>query len=89
MPTLNYATPLHTFSTGNLSYTATKDCYLLGTTNASDTTISIDGTVVYKGWVVSGISAVGVAPPLTKIKAGSTVIVSGQAPNLHIFEAIS
>ena len=31
MPDLNYTTPLHTFDSTHLSYTATKECYLVGT----------------------------------------------------------
>ena len=30
-PTLNYTTPLHSFSNSAKTYTATKDCYLVGT----------------------------------------------------------
>lgn len=37
MPTLNYRTPLHTFS-GAETYTATKDCYLVGTINSTSQT---------------------------------------------------
>lgn len=91
IPILNYSAPLHTFSSGNLSYTATKNCYLLGsfpgTNNKCD--ITIDGTLVLsnENLMNGNIRQPKVAANI-KIKSGSTITVSVAAPNLHVYEEV-
>lgn len=98
MPQLDFANPLHTFSSGNLSYTADRDCYLVGSiTNKAGSysdnkaTITIDNTVVYgtrgAGTNLATVN-VEISIPITKIANGSAVVVNYQQPQLHIFEAI-
>ena len=91
IPILKYSAPLHTFSSGNLSYTATKDCYLLGSfPNANSAcTITIDSTVVFSNEYnqYSNIR-VPMITPLIKIKSGSSVSVSQASSNLHIYEEV-
>ena len=89
IPILKYSAPLHTFSSGNLTYTATKDCYLLGTfpTANSQATVTIDGTVVVSnGYNQYGNIRVPMTTPIIKIKSGSTVVVSQASDHLHIYE---
>lgn len=89
IPILKYSAPLHTFSSGNLSYTATKDCYLLGSFPSSNVqcTITIDNTVVFSNeYNQYGNIRVPMITPLIKIKSGSSVTVSNASSNLHIYE---
>jgi hypothetical protein len=76
MPDLNYANPLFTFSSTALSYTATKDCYLLGSLVSGTTgpAITIDGHSVFDPRTSTGQA--GAIIPCTKIKSGSTVAIS-------------
>ena len=46
MPTLNYTSPLWTPATGNLSYTATQECYLVANVQGSNASLKINNTVV-------------------------------------------
>lgn len=91
IPILKYSAPLHTFSSGNLSYTATKDCYLLGSfPNANNKCdITIDGTLVISNehLMVGSVRQPKISP-IIKIKSGSTITVSVAAPNLHIYEEV-
>lgn len=98
MPFLNYGTPVHTFSTSG-SFTATKDCYLVGdismgavvkidnTTVAeySDSvSVSIQGSPSY----IATVSKSGKLPvPMLPIKQGQVVGVSGTV-NLVMLEAL-
>ena len=102
MPALNYSQPLYNFDNGATSYTAVKDCYLLGSMcgsmlgSAWKGIVSINGTAVY---TLAGSGSTNVASsnsitiPLTKIKTGDTVSISlTSVPNiymsLHIFEEL-
>jgi len=93
-PVLNYTSPLHTFSAGNLSYTATKECYICGTMSPKSTdlnTLTVNGTVIAQAQQGGTNNVYGVrnyVAPL-KIKAGDIVAVVGACNYLHIFEAIS
>ena len=84
---LNYSTPLHTFSSGNLSYTAVKDCWLVGAfaNDTSYATLSING-VVY-----SSNSSAGTGRPTNQIflplSRGDVVTLSATSlSNLHVLE---
>lgn len=91
MPVLDYANPLHSFTSGNLSYTTTKECWLVGSipdNSASSTTIKVDGTTVGgtynhvqgQAWVTSGNGV------CLKLASGSTVVVSVASDYLHVFK---
>lgn len=88
MPKLNFANPLHTFSSGNLSYTATKDCYLCGGifvgSGGTQRTVVIDGT---NALTCGGGCSVTIPPIL--ISSGSVVSVNQVVDLLHIYDVIS
>jgi len=95
MPNLDYANPLHTFSTGNLTYTAVKECYLFGTvgsnTNAA-CTVSINQTDIMttkKTFVDPNTSITAqemTVIPLLKLSVGDTVVASADSPRLYVFD---
>lgn len=95
MPTLNYASPLHNFNSDGTSYTAIKDCYLIGSLysggsyNDTTITVTIDGTLVFSN-NASGTNLTNIiicnAIPCTKIPEGSTVVVSKTTPLLILEE---
>lgn len=93
MPNFNYSTPLHTFSANNLSYTATKECYLVGTTfpeiGTDIETVSINNKVYCTGArnTGSGVFISQGSLPL-KLKSGDTVVCSKAMNGLHVLEAI-
>ena len=96
MPTLDFANPLHTFSSGNLTFTATKECYLLGSIHtsvsagSSTVTVKINNTEVYA--VYAEFTAVGSnsnCVPLTKLKAGDVVVLSSAQGRLHVYDVAS
>lgn len=98
-PTLNYASPLHVFSgTGNLSWTATKDCYLMGSIAKYENgfrTLAIDGaTVAYslcQPWSTTSIDsyvAIGGDISYIKVAKGQTVTINVDAPNLGAYEVL-
>jgi len=93
IPNLNFTSPLHTFSANNLTYTASKECYLYGTmngTNSSGTgiTLTINNTKVgfEQPLNSSWSTAVAVQIPYTKLKSGDKVVVSHACDGLHIFK---
>ena len=87
---LNYTTPLHDFSTGNLSYTASKTCWLCGYLSASQNTtnnITINGKMY--AWVTGGnanYTENSLFIPPIRINRGNTVTVAQNSPDLHILE---
>ena len=90
MPTLNYTTPLHTFDSTHLTYTATKDCYLVGTPmtiGVSDTAIlSINNKIIAIANNVAGnLYSVFVN---VKLSAGDVVSVTnaGTTSSLYVFD---
>lgn len=95
MPILDFDNPLHTFSAGNLSYTATKDCYLLGTigTGGAATgtaiTVKIDNTLVFSITSQTTSYNAEAIVPLTLVPSGSTVVCSASTGRLHIFDVAS
>lgn len=90
MPTLNYTTPLHTFASGNLSYTANKDCYLVGEidnggSNASYT-ININN-ITYARLFGNGNGGTGPIFINLKLTSGDTVTLSGACGDrLHVLD---
>ena len=95
IPTIDYSNPLHTFN-NVLTYTATKECYLMGTlaiATASSgllaTDLSINNTIVFSANAVTYGSASGVSGgtvPLIKLSSGDTVTITRQSPALHVFD---
>lgn len=84
MPKLNYTTPLHTFSTGNLTYTATKTCYIVGTV-ARNTELKINNN----SFVMSTLEQYGnktVPIPMYRIDSGDVVVSTIANPNLFVLE---
>ena len=84
MPSLDYSNPLHSFTSGNLSYTAIKECYLMGSNAACNVTFTINGTNV--GY--NDLSNYAFIPPL-KLSAGDTVVLSAPTGYLHVFDVKS
>lgn len=74
MPILDYANPLHTFTTANESWTATEDCYIILTSivpnTNTDAFISIDGTGCLWGSRFLGLSGFTGA---LHVKSGSVI----------------
>ena len=93
MPTLNYTTPLHSFTNGNLSYTATKECYLVGDSKCGDPGyVKINNTqiaVSYAHHGTSGYTYDNSISIMLKLTAGDVVATSGDAPSLHVFDVLS
>lgn len=90
MPVLDYAHPLHTFSgSGNLTWTATEDCWVLGSIsawNGGNGNFTIDGTnVAHAGSWNSDTSSCGLAP--LKVKQGSVMTASYDC-NISAFKEI-
>lgn len=89
MPHLDFANPLHTFSSGNLTYTATKECYLFGILtppSSGSSNITINSTVVgnssQTGTVLERFT---IASPL-KLESGDIVVVTEASSLMHVFE---
>ena len=92
MPVLDFANPIHTFSSGNLSYTATGICYLFGGFNNDvGRTITINGTQILNP--TSNADDHRTIIPLLKLHAGDIVacISSNNNPqnDLHIYREIT
>lgn len=83
-PSLNYTTPLHTFNSGNLSYTATKECYLFGSV-AQAINVKINNTLITSTPNVGGTVLL---IPQTKLLAGDIVTLSDTAGALNVFDTI-
>lgn len=81
---LDYANPLHVFSSGNLSYTATKDCWLMGVLDggSAGVNVSIDGTPIAQNWNAEHKYFI---PPL-KVTRGSVITTSIAQGNLKVYD---
>lgn len=96
MPVLDYDSPLYTFSQTNISYTASKECYLVGTLGAGNLricSISIDGKTPYtlKGQTNMNVQY---SIPITKIGIGQVVSFTTNAndaalSSLFILDVVS
>lgn len=102
-PSLDFANPLHTFDNSHLTFTAIKECYLLGSMNGNasasygwDAKVNINSIPVYQltgNGSTSGASS-SLTVPLTKINVGDIVTITisntqTASVNLHIFDVIS
>lgn len=90
MPNLDYANPLYTFKENQLSYTATKECYVCGsiiTSGSTNTSLLINNTAVARN--VAETCPVFVSP--LKLKAGDIVSVTNTVGNetLHVYDVVS
>ncbi len=88
MPTLDFANPLHYFSTSSLlTYTATKDCYLCGSvfraSGQTAPTIHINDTQI--ATIIEGTSAF--IPPL-KIHSGDVIVIGSVQQRLGVYDVI-
>ena len=84
MPKLNFKTPLHSFTSGNLTYTASKECYLAGSMGTSNLTLQINGT----NYGYNDQVNYAYISPL-RLSVGDTVVLSGPTGYLHVFEEVS
>lgn len=84
MPIYDYEHPLHTFDANNLSYTLTKDAYLVGSisVNSGSTDVTIKNTVM----ATSNSYGVGSGFINVKVQSGSTITVTKACPALHVYD---
>lgn len=85
---LDYANPLHTFTTGNLTYTATGDCWLVGAIygSNSDNRLTINGIEYFRGYHDSGSMITDAVIQPLKLKKDDVVSVRIESPLLHILK---
>ena len=85
MISLNYSTPLHTFTSGNLSYTVTADeAYILGKMSGNNSNLAINGTVVAAGTTGYNSSNQNDNVDLIKVTKGDVLTVASDSPNLNV-----
>lgn len=89
MPQLDYSNPLHNFTSGNLTYTATGDCYLIGMVGAS-ISVTINGHKFLAGSSSSNPQGISTphCPPL-RLSSGDVVVASGASANLWVLKELS
>ena len=83
---LDYGNPLHTFTDGNLSYTATKNCWIFGSLGKGNAWafLTINGVNYGLG---SWTSTYATVPFINiKLKKGDIVSVDNVSDNLHVLE---
>lgn len=87
VPSLNYSTPLHTFSSGNLSYTASKDCYLFGSITKGNVLINNNVRVQFSLTQPNVAEITGTIPiePI-KLSAGDSVTCSTAMTYLYVLD---
>ena len=83
MPILDYAHPLHEFTSGNTTYTTTQECYLLG--EVPNTGYSVSVTI--DGKAVAGQGYVG-SVPLLKLGIGSVVATTVPSDALKVYKEV-
>lgn len=95
-PSLNYTNYLHVFTSSapsgkpsgasyGLTFTATKDCYLVGHVY-SNTTLSINDVPIAKSHNGGGsVWENGGTPAMLKLTRGDTVSVTASTEMLHVF----
>jgi hypothetical protein len=84
LPLLDYSNPLHTWTTSG-SYTATQECYLVGTfatVSSSASEFTINGTKI--GYKTNSGNAGYIAP--LKLTTGDVVNVNDMSPHLHVLK---
>jgi hypothetical protein len=94
MPTLDYTNYLHVFTssapagmpssaTYGLSFTATKECWLVGVVDANGGILTVNGTQIARSATGNHINA-----PTIKLSAGDIVATSNNCTSLHVFEEV-
>ena len=85
---LDYANPLHTFSAGNLTYTATGDCWLVGDlySDTGQNLLSINGVSYYRGYFDGGSGVLDCQIPPLKLKKDDVVTVEKAVPYLRVLK---
>lgn len=86
MPVLDFANPLHTFSSVNLTYTATKECYVLGRMVGSANLLKINNVSVAGGTDGYNNAAKGDNVSYIRLSDGDVATVTAAQPDLHIFQ---
>lgn len=85
MPTLNYSNPLHSFTSNNLTYTATKECYLVGAAYGAGTgSVTINSNAVATWRNDSALSSM--SSVCLKLSQGDVVTVTSEVTSLHVFD---
>lgn len=83
---LDYANPLHTFTSGHYTYTvAGDDEWLCGNLNNGDSKVSINGTIIGVGLGDSGRCSYPYMAPL-KVSRGDVIAVTSNFDYLHVFK---
>ena len=86
MPNLDYSNPLHTFSANNLTYTANRECYLVGSySSAANQFMKLNNHIIAFG---STSDSAGVACAVfinLKLNSGDTVVCPRISEALHIY----
>ena len=93
MPNLDYANPLYAFDSNNhLSYTAVKECYLMGSLQnpmeGYNRTVSINNTIVFITKNENG-SIGSTFVPLMKLNVGDTVTVMELTESLKVYQVLN
>lgn len=92
MPNLDFTNPLHGFGTV-FTYTASKECYLLGSISASNNGSWVGNEVTINGtplaYINSGNDTKGMFINGVKLSSGDTVVVSNSQTRLHVFDVLS
>ena len=85
MPELDYGNPLHTFDSGNHSYTASGECYITGFIAGGQNRLSINGTAVASGTNGYNNNATCDNVPLLRLSAGDVATTNADMAALHVF----
>lgn len=87
MPVLDYSNPLHSFTAGNLSYTATEEGWIVSTvamgSAASTFTLTVNNTQI------ANIQPGEAGFIHAHVKAGDVIVASADRPSLHVFKPYS
>lgn len=86
MPILDFTNPLHTFSSGNLTYTATKECYILGRMVGSSNLLKINNVTVAGGTSGYNNASVGDNVSYIRLSAGDEAVCTSAQNDLHVFQ---
>lgn len=90
MPNLNYTTPLKTMG-ANDTYTASKECYVLGTVypnSAGNASVTINNTQI--AFAYQGQNVTAPELPIIKLNTGDTIATSNcKSPCIHVFDLMS
>ncbi len=92
MPVLDYANPLHTFSSSSLTYTATKECYVVGTlgvnSGTSSAVLKINNTDVFNAHSTANLGMYSTSV-FVKLKTGDVCALSQFGSSvLHVYEEL-